>query len=102
MSPEEHFFDLLPAYALGSLDEEEQLQVSKHLAMCAICRAELQDFDQIVEDLPLAVVQSEPASNVKDKIMAYAKEDKYSVERTPEQTWWARLAQAMRRVFDCA
>jgi len=96
MSPEEHFFDLLPAYALGSLDEEEQLQVSEHLAVCAICRAELQDFDQIVEDLPLAIVQSEPAGDVKNKILAYARKDKDFVERTSEQTWWARLAQAMR------
>ena len=96
MSPEEHFFDLLPAYALGSLDEEEQLQVSRHLAMCAICRAELQDFDQIVEHLPLAIVQSEPAGDVKDKIMAYARKDKDSAQITPEQTWWARLTQAMR------
>ena len=71
MSPQEHFFDLLPAYALGSLDEEEQLQVSEHMAVCAICRAELQDFDQIVEDLPLAIVQSEPAGDVKNKILAF-------------------------------
>ena len=96
MSSEEHFFDLLPAYALGSLDAEEQLQVSRHLAVCAICRAELQDFDQIVDDLPLAIVQSEPAGDVKDKILAYARKDKDSVERTSEQTWWVRLAQAMR------
>jgi anti-sigma-K factor RskA len=96
MSPEEHFFDLLPAYALGSLDEEEQLQVSRHLAVCAICRAELQDFDQIVADLPLAIVQSEPASDVKDKIMAYATKDKDSAQRTTKQTWWVRLTQAMR------
>lgn len=96
MNPEEHFFDLLPAYALGSLDEEEELQVSDHLAICAICRAELQDFDQIVEDLPLAIVRSEPASAVKDKIMAHARRDKESVGKPAKQTWWLRLTQAMR------
>jgi anti-sigma-K factor RskA len=96
MNPQEHFFDLLPAYALGSLDEEEHLQVSEHLSICAICRAELQDFDQIVAELPLAIVQSEPASDVKDKIMAYATKDKDSAQRTTKQTWWERLTQAMR------
>lgn len=96
MNPQEHFFDLLPAYALGSLDEEEHLQVSEHLSICAICRAELQDFDQIVAELPLAIVQSEPASDVKDKIMAYATKDKDSAQRTTKQTRWERLTQAMR------
>jgi anti-sigma-K factor RskA len=96
MSPQEHYFDLLPAYALGSLDEDEQLQVSQHLVTCEVCRAELHKFDQIVEDLPLAITQSEPASEVKDKIMAYARKDTESAGRTPEQTSWARFTQAMR------
>jgi anti-sigma-K factor RskA len=96
MSTQEHFFDLLPAYALGSLDEEEQLQVSKHLAVCTICRAELQDFEQVVDDLPLSIVQSEAPSEVKDKIMAYAGKEKESTVRTAEQTWWARFTHAMR------
>ncbi|UCF26772.1 MAG: anti-sigma factor [Chloroflexota bacterium] len=96
MSPQEHYFDLLPAYALGSLDEEEQLQVSQHLATCEVCRAELHNFDQIVDDLPLAIAQSEPAGEVKDKIMAYARGEKDSVERISEQTWWERLTQGMR------
>ena len=96
MSPQEHYLDLLPAFALGSLDEEEQLQVSEHLAVCSICRAELQDFEQVVDELSLAIVQSEPASEVKDKIMAYARKDKESAEESTEQTWWARLTQTMR------
>jgi anti-sigma-K factor RskA len=96
MSPEKHLFDLLPAYALGSLDDEEELQVSEHLATCSICRAELQAFDQVVQDLPLAIAQSEPAGNIKEAIMAHARKDAESVGQPPVQTWWKRITQAMR------
>lgn len=96
MGTQKHFFDLLPAYALGSLDEDEQMQISEHLAVCEICRAELQGFEQVVDELPLAIVQSEPASEVKDKIMAFARKDKESAARSTEQSWWARFTQAMR------
>jgi anti-sigma-K factor RskA len=96
MSPQEHYFDLLPAYALGGLDEEERLQVSEHLASCAICRAELQDFDQIVEDLPMAMVQSKPDSEVKNRIMAHAKGEGHALAGSPGQSWWVQLTQALR------
>lgn len=96
MSPEEHLFDMLPAYALGSLDDEEELQVSEHLANCAICRAELQAFEQVVQDLPLAMAQSEPPGDIKDKVLAHVRKDEGSLQATPESTWWGRLTQVMR------
>ena len=48
-----HILELLPAYALDSLDEQDLIQVSEHLAGCAMCRAELQVFQPIVEQLPI-------------------------------------------------
>ena len=96
MSPEEHYYDLLPAYALGSLDEEEELQVREHLAGCAICRAELQAFDQVVQDLPLAMTQSTPPNNVKEAVMAHARKGEEAAQIPPADTWWVRLSQAMR------
>jgi anti-sigma-K factor RskA len=96
MSPEEHLFDLLPAYALGSLDDEEELQVSEHLATCEICRAELQAFDQVVQELPLAMAQSNPPNDIKDKVLAHVRKDEVSLQTTPGGKWWARLTQAMR------
>lgn len=96
MSSQEHYFDLLPAYALGSLDEEEQLQVSEHLAICAICQAELQAYDQIVQDIPLAMIEHEPAPEVKNRVMAHARGDDLAQEGSPDGGWWLRLTKAMR------
>jgi anti-sigma factor RsiW len=44
MLAEEHVIDLIPAYALGSLEEDEARQVKTHLETCATCRAELTQF----------------------------------------------------------
>lgn len=96
MSSQEHYFDLLPAYALGSLDDEEQLQVSEHLAVCAICQAELQAYDQIVEDMPLAMLEREPAPEVKKRVMAHARGGDLAQEGSRDGGWWFRLTKAMR------
>lgn len=46
--------DLLPAYALDALDEEEAAQVASHLADCAGCRAELRAYQEVTVALTLA------------------------------------------------
>ena len=40
MSKETHVLDLLPAYALGSLDSDEARRVEEHLSSCLVCRNE--------------------------------------------------------------
>jgi anti-sigma factor RsiW len=45
MSEVTHVLDLLPAYALGSLEEPEARRVVEHLAICAACRMELAEFE---------------------------------------------------------
>ena len=54
MNNKTHVFDWLPAYALGSLDPGEQAQVEAHLAGCEVCQRELQAFQGVVSELPLA------------------------------------------------
>jgi len=96
MNTEEHYFDLLSAYALGILDEEEQIQVSEHLTFCSICRAELEAYDQVVQNLPLAMVESKPTDAVKDRIMAHARRDKNALEGSSQGSWWTQLSHAIR------
>lgn len=96
MSSEEHIFDLLPAYALGSLDPAEEQQVNEHLASCAICRAELETYDGVVQNLPLAMVQSAPSSDLKRKVLAHTRKEAISNKAMPAQTLWQRLSQSMR------
>ena len=51
---DEHVLDLLPAYALDCLDEDETIQVAEHLAACSTCQAELLAYQATVAQLALA------------------------------------------------
>lgn len=69
MPDESHVLDLLPAFALGSLDTDEALQVEEHLVSCWICRRESSAFQIIAEQLSLAVPPVNPAPEVKERLM---------------------------------
>lgn len=96
MNSEQHPFDLLPAYVLGSLDDEEALQVSEHLSSCVTCRAELQAFEQVVNDLPLAIDLTEPPDELKGRIMAQASKEHDTGYSEGGQSLWDRISQSIR------
>jgi anti-sigma factor RsiW len=48
MAADDHVTDLLPAYALGCLDEEELELVVQHLGQCTQCRRELASYCEVV------------------------------------------------------
>lgn len=66
----EHVFDLIPAYALNCLDEEDAIQVGEHLKHCPACQAELRSYTVVVEQLPLAAPQVEPSPHVRQALLA--------------------------------
>jgi anti-sigma-K factor RskA len=70
MSNQEHIVELIPAYALDCLDEQEALQVAGHLALCASCRDELTTYEAVVNQLALAVPDVEPPADLKERLMA--------------------------------
>ena len=67
---EEHVFDLLPCYALGILDEEETLMVSRHLSHCAVCRAELETYSETPTHLALAAPRLTPCTDLKARVLS--------------------------------
>lgn len=71
MVPEEnvHVIDLLPAFVVCALTEEETYQVASHLEVCPTCRAELKSLQQVADDLPLALAQTEPPARLKANLM---------------------------------
>lgn len=69
MTADQHVFDLLPAYALDCLDENEAISVSEHLATCPICNSELRIYQEIADELPLAASMVDPPASVKRKLM---------------------------------
>lgn len=101
----EHVLDLIPAYSLDILDEAEARQVSEHLEICAGCRAELRAYRQVVNDLPLGVLQVNPPPYLKDRIMQQARQTQPSMaseSRTPaaqklqpkpeaKRPWWLEI-----------
>lgn len=73
MSSERHVEDLLPAYALGSLDAEELRTTRAHLEACATCRAGLAKYEEVVGALGLATPAAEPAPALKRRVLASLK-----------------------------
>ena len=89
-----HVLDLLPAYALGSLDAEEARNVEQHLLTCLICRNESNAFQEVVEQLSFAAPLMAPSPDLKDRLMqrvrATRPQPRISVQ-APKRPWWERL-----------
>ncbi len=64
---------LLPAYALGSLDEAEMVQVTAHLETCLDCQEELAAYEQVTDAMATAVPIIDPPANLKNRLMAQTK-----------------------------
>lgn len=73
MQHEAHVTELLPAYALGALDEADINLVASHLASCTICRAELDSFETVVEQLALSAPEASPSPDLKRRLLARVK-----------------------------
>ncbi|HEX9012308.1 MAG TPA: zf-HC2 domain-containing protein, partial [Anaerolineaceae bacterium] len=69
MNGQTHVIDDLPAYTLGSLDGEEKARVEAHLGHCPICWAELQAYEAVVEQLPVATPLVEPPVGLRAEIL---------------------------------
>jgi len=65
----EHAQEWLPAYALNILAQQETTQVAEHLASCPACRVELHAYQAAADELPLALVQTAPHPELKDRLM---------------------------------
>jgi anti-sigma factor RsiW len=64
-----HAIESLSAYALGCLDEEEARLVDEHLAACPSCRAELQAFLAICDQLALGAPDAAPPGRLIQQIL---------------------------------
>lgn len=87
MSGNNHVFELLPAYALGCLDPEEEALVARHLENCATCRIELETYRAAVGELALAVAEDEPSPQLRQRLM-----DRITPARPAAAPETARLA----------
>lgn len=61
--------EMLAAHALGALDEVEARSVEEHLATCAECRAELEEWRATAGALAYSVKPAEPPPQLRSRIL---------------------------------
>jgi len=63
-----HPLDLIPAYALGILEDDEAAVVEEHVAICLACQKELAAYEAVTAVLPLAVPTYTPPASLLPKL----------------------------------
>lgn len=65
----EHVTDLLPLYALGALEADEQAQVEAHLPQCPTCQAEAAELMALTASLAAAVPSRRPRPGLRAAVL---------------------------------
>jgi anti-sigma-K factor RskA len=94
-----HVLDLLPAYAIGSLDADELHRVEEHLLSCWICRDESRAFQVVADELSLAAPVALPSPDLRDRLMQRVRSTRVKAQENPPQPasrrpFWDRLLPA--------
>ena len=100
MSSSSHVTDLLPAYALDCLDDEDLLLVAEHVSSCEQCQAELQSFQSVVDQLAFLAPEASPSADLKDRFMSRLHADlSQPVIDLPKRRvpWWNTLGRMLQR-----
>jgi anti-sigma-K factor RskA len=88
--------DLTAAYALDALDADERARFETHLATCERCREELQGFWRVGGALAHAAGGPAPAPELRERILAAAREERQNV--VPLQPRRTRVLSAVAAV----
>ena len=93
-----HVEDQIPAYVLGCLDEAGKQQVAEHLAGCKQCQQELACYQDLADQLPLALVQSDPPAGVKARLMQQAAAQPAAGKLEKPGARWGRLSALLQPI----
>ena len=78
-----HVLESLPAYVLGSLEDEEARLVAEHITVCDLCRKELDAYQMVADQLPLAIPDALPSVELRSRLMEHIQSlNKESVSRS--------------------
>ena len=104
LSYDTHVLELLPAYAIGSLEAAELKRVEEHLLSCWVCRAESSAFQTVVDELSLAAPVAVPSPDLRDRLIQRVhslntvrpqeREPVAVAPRAPATPFWERLLPA--------
>lgn len=107
MSDLEHedILQLIPIYALNSLDSDEAALVRRHLAGCEACRAELEAYEAVVDVMPLAAPSARPSPELKGRLMTQIKNEQVSIPAAPptpaktKPSWGQQISEAFQNLL---
>jgi anti-sigma-K factor RskA len=92
-----YVLDLLPAYVLDILSRDESDQVAEHLDNCATCAAEYLQLQKVVDELPLALRQSEPPTRVKSSLMKAIHTHSLDTTHHTRMNFWQGLSSMLNK-----
>lgn len=73
MTAMENMHELVAAYALDALEEDDRRSFERHLADCEICREELPSLADAAASLALATDAADPPAELRTRILAAAR-----------------------------
>lgn len=96
--------ELIPAYALGILEEDDTTLVATHLSTCSSCQAELSRFETVVDSLPMAAEERDSSAKLRQRLMSQI-QTQTAVTDPPPQTlqnrksWWQTILPRLQNAF---
>ena len=99
MADQTHITDLLPAFAIGSLDADETRRVEEHLLSCWLCRDESRAFHLVADELSLAAPLAIPSPDLRDRLIQRVHTARPKIQEQlpvakPTRPWLERLLPA--------
>ena len=82
--------DLAPELALGIISGAERAEVILHVNGCARCQANVAEFTEVADALPLLAPEAEPSPGFEDRVLAAVNAPK----RSHRRRWMAAIAVA--------
>ena len=95
MADANHVTELLPAYALECVSDDEAAQVAAHLAMCPSCSAELRAYLGIADLLALGAPDAAPPPAVKARLLARVRSQEVGLTEADCAPWRRHLPSLM-------
>jgi anti-sigma-K factor RskA len=99
MSADDHVNNLIPAYALDSLEHAEANQVEQHLETCMACRRELAEYEAVTAQLGLAAPDADPPTELKQRLMERVRTPVAADIVTLPLPWKKRLDSLIQRAL---
>src|SRR5512134_1088012 len=95
-SPEEHVFDSLPGFVLGSLEADEARRVREHLLGCTLCRSMAASLEGTAAQLAYSAAEEAPPPDLKQRLMRQvrAERGRTTTTRPAPALRWAAAAMA--------